>query len=102
MGGWQGRIPLYLAALGRILAQFSPAAPRFRLRRATLPLEPRTCARAAQLGAVETVARHKAVMRCARLYLCIRAAVAAAGRGRTGYGGCTEGEVGAAANSGTD
>ena len=37
MGGWQGGIPLYLAALGRILAQFSPAAPRFRLRRATLP-----------------------------------------------------------------
>ena len=45
MGGWQGGIPLYLAALGRILAQFSPAAPRFRLRRATLPLEPRTCPR---------------------------------------------------------
>ena len=29
MGGWQGEIPLYLAALGRILAQFSPAAPGF-------------------------------------------------------------------------
>ena len=37
MGGWQGGIPLYLAAIGRILAQFSPAAPRFRLRRAALP-----------------------------------------------------------------
>ena len=32
MGGWQGGIPLYLAALGRNLAQFSPAAPRLRLR----------------------------------------------------------------------
>ena len=27
MGGWQGGIPLYLVALGRNLAQFSPAAP---------------------------------------------------------------------------
>ena len=52
MGGWQGGIPLYLAALGRILAQFSPAAPRFRLRRATLPPSATHLLAAARLGAV--------------------------------------------------
>ena len=45
MGGWQGEIPLYLAALGRILAQFSPAAPGFACGALLYPLEPRTCPR---------------------------------------------------------
>ena len=42
MGGWQGGIPLYLAALGRNLAQFSPG---FAYGALLYPLEPRTCPR---------------------------------------------------------
>ena len=40
--------------------------------------------------------------RCARLYLCIRAAVVAAGTAGTGHSGCAEREAGVTANSGTD
>ena len=40
--------------------------------------------------------------RCARLYLCIRAAVVAAGTAGTGHSGCAEREAGVTANAGTD
>ena len=68
MGGWQGGIPLYLAALGRNLAQFSPAAPRFRLRRATLPPSATHLLAAAWLGAV--VGGGAAARRTAAMAVC--------------------------------
>ena len=39
--------------------------------------------------------------RCARLYLCLRAAVVAAGTAGTGHSGCAEREAGVTASSGT-
>ena len=40
--------------------------------------------------------------RCARLYLCLRAAEVAAGTAGTGHSGCAEREAGVTANSCTD
>ena len=40
--------------------------------------------------------------RCARLYLCLRAAEVAAGTAGTGHSGCAEREAGVTANAGTD
>merc|ERR1711969_501628 len=40
--------------------------------------------------------------RCARLYLCLRAAVVAVGAAGTAHSGCAEREAGVTANAGTD